>query len=442
MKFKNDKAKQKRMVAILLTGTMLMGVSMGEKNYGISFMEQELVYASSAEDKRDEAQQNLDNINDQMDNLEAQQNAVEEELSEKAVILSDLLADKKILEEDIEKTQIAIDQAKVDLDIAKKEEEAGYEAMKLRIQYMYENSVIESVWTAIVESDGIADMLNRVEYVTQVHKTDRELLEAYKETVAQVEQLKATLESEMNDLTTMQEVLVHQEAELETAMEELRAEAADFEEQLASAQKKADEYAAEIARQNEIIRQEEIRKERERQEALRREQERKEQERREQERREQEQQQQNANNNNNNTTNNNSKPSTNGSSDLNDSSKDPAFTSGVSGTDVVNYALKFVGNPYKWGGNSLTNGCDCSGFVNLVYKHFGISVPRYSQAFKTVGKAVSYENLKAGDIVVYPGHVAIYIGNGKIVEAQSTKAGITSSRKVNCSTITAIRRVL
>ena len=90
----------------------------------------------------------------------------------------------------------------------------------------------------------------------------------------------------------------------------------------------------------------------------------------------------------------------------------------------------------------MTNGCDCSGFVHLVYKHFGFSLPRYSQAFKTVGKAVSYQNLKAGDIVVYPGHVAIYIGNGKIVEAQSTKAGITSSRKVNCSTITAIRRVL
>lgn len=442
MKFKSDKTKQKikRTVAILLTGTMLMAVPVADKNYGFSFMERELVYASSAEDKRDEAQQNLDNIKDEMDNLEAQQNEVQEELSEKAATLSDLLADKKILEDDIEKTQIAIDQAKVDLEVAKKQEEAEYEAMKLRIQYMYENSVIESVWTAIVESNGIADMLNRVEYVTQVHKTDRELLAAYKETVAQVEQLKATLESEMNDLTTMQEVLVHQEAELQTAMEELKAEAANFEEQLAAAQRQADAYAAEIARQNEIIRQEEIRKERERQEALRREQERKEQERREQERKEQEQQQ-NANNNNN-TTNNHSKPSTNGSSDLNDSSKDPAFSSGVSGTDVVNYALKFVGNPYKWGGNSLTNGCDCSGFVNLVYKHFGISVPRYSQAFKTVGKAVSYENLKAGDIVVYPGHVAIYIGNGKIVEAQSTKAGITSSRKVNCSTITAIRRVL
>ena len=98
--------------------------------------------------------------------------------------------------------------------------------------------------------------------------------------------------------------------------------------------------------------------------------------------------------------------------------------------------------PYKWGGNSLTNGCDCSGFVHLVYAHFGYSMPRYSQSFKSVGKAVSRNNIKPGDIVVYPGHVAIYAGGGRIVEAQSSRAGITNTRSVDCHTITAIRRVL
>lgn len=68
--------------------------------------------------------------------------------------------------------------------------------------------------------------------------------------------------------------------------------------------------------------------------------------------------------------------------------------------------------------------------------------PRYSQAFKSVGQPVSYQNIQAGDVVVYPGHVAIYIGNGNIVEAQSTRAGITNSRPVNCHTITAIRRLV
>ena len=74
--------------------------------------------------------------------------------------------------------------------------------------------------------------------------------------------------------------------------------------------------------------------------------------------------------------------------------------------------------------------------------HFGISTPRYSQAFKNVGQPVAYQNIQAGDVVVYPGHVAIYIGNGCIVEAQSTRAGITNTRSVNCHTITAIRRLV
>ena len=490
MDFKSYRIQRKirKRIALFLTGALLLTIP--------TIDNLKTVYASSATEKRDEAQQELENVQQEMNNLEAQQNQVQAELNEKASVLSELLGEKQILENDIKETQVAINKTQADLEVAKEKERLEYEAMKLRIQYMYENSSADSIWEAIFEANGIADMLNRVEYVTQVHKTDRELLAAYKVTVAQVEQLAEELDSKMNNLTTMQEVLVHQEEQLRTTMEALQAESANFEEQLAAAQSRATQYAAEIARQNEIIRQEEIRKEQERKEKERLEKERLEQERKEKEQKEKEENEKeqlannnsnssssnntnntnsnssSSNNTNNNSSNSNSSNNTNNTnsnssssnntnnnssnsssnnntnnnsssnSDLNNSNNDPTFTTGVTGVQLVNYALKFVGNPYKWGGNSLTNGCDCSGFVHLVYKHFGISVPRYSQAFKTVGKAVSYENLKAGDIVVYPGHVAIYIGNGKIVEAQSTKAGITSNRKVNCSTITAIRRVL
>ena len=103
-------------------------------------------------------------------------------------------------------------------------------------------------------------------------------------------------------------------------------------------------------------------------------------------------------------------------------------------TDIVNYALKFVGNPYKWGGNSLTEGTDCSGFVNLIYKKYGYNLARCSWLQAQNGKEISFSELQPGDLIFYYdkdlgriGHVAIYMGNNKIVHAKSTKAGITTN---------------
>ena len=113
------------------------------------------------------------------------------------------------------------------------------------------------------------------------------------------------------------------------------------------------------------------------------------------------------------------------------------------GSQVVQEAMKYVGNPYVWGGSSLTNGCDCSHFVWLVYKKCGLDYGyRMSSACRSLGKAISRSDMKPGDIVCYSGHVAIYAGNGKIVEAQSTRAGITCNRSVDNQPILAIRRVL
>ena len=113
------------------------------------------------------------------------------------------------------------------------------------------------------------------------------------------------------------------------------------------------------------------------------------------------------------------------------------------GEQVVQEAMKYVGNPYKWGGSSLTHGCDCSHFVWLVYKNCGLDFGYHmSAACRTLGKAISRSDMKPGDIVCYSGHVAIYAGNGKIVEAQSTRAGITDNRSVDNQPILAIRRVL
>lgn len=111
------------------------------------------------------------------------------------------------------------------------------------------------------------------------------------------------------------------------------------------------------------------------------------------------------------------------------------------GIEVANYACQFVGNPYKWGGTSLTEGADCSGFVMSVYANFGVELPHSSAADREVGYEVgSLAEAIPGDIICYSGHVAIYIGDGQIVHASTAKTGIIIS-KADYRTILCIRRI-
>ena len=124
-----------------------------------------------------------------------------------------------------------------------------------------------------------------------------------------------------------------------------------------------------------------------------------------------------------------------------DGGKTYASPTGSTGADVAQFALQFVGNPYVYGGSSLTNGTDCSGFVMSVYKNFGVSLPHSSAADRSVGATVNgLENAQAGDIICYSGHVGIYIGNGQIVHASTAKTGIIVSN-ASYRSILSIRRI-
>lgn len=124
-----------------------------------------------------------------------------------------------------------------------------------------------------------------------------------------------------------------------------------------------------------------------------------------------------------------------------DSGKTYASPTGSTGADVAQFALQFVGNPYVYGGSSLTNGTDCSGFVMSVYNNFGVSLPHSSAADRSVGATVNgLENAQPGDIICYSGHVGIYIGNGQIVHASTARTGIIVSN-ASYRSILSIRRI-
>lgn len=400
----------KRVINALTVVALLLAIPVVDGSNIITYIFQnETVLAKTAKQKKKEAERALENVQNQIDNLQDGQAEVSQSISAKQSELNTILANQQQLQTDITNKQAEIEQCQVDLANAQAEAEAQYESMKLRIQFMYENSSSDSVWTAILEADGITDMLNRIEYVSDLYQSDRDLMTAYQDAVTAVETLAAQLDEDMNNLLALQDQYETQQASLESKLASLQSEAASYSSQIATAEAQAENYQNIIDTQAAIILAQEAA----------------------------------AAGANSQTYEGGGTGSSGLSSNvdyLKDDSYNPAPATSVSGSDIVAYALQFQGNPYVWGGNSLTEGCDCSGFVHLILAHFGISSPRYSQAFKNGGQAVSYNNMQAGDVVIYPGHVAIYIGNGCIVEAQSTRAGITANRSVNCHTITGIRR--
>ena len=363
----------------------------------------EQIWATTAEDKKEQAEEDLKDVNSEMEDIKDNQENIQNEIKDTRTKLKALLAQQAVLAEEIEVTQEAIALTEEQLALAEKEEQEQYEAMKLRIQYMYENSAEDSLWSAIIEADGLTDMLNRVEYISKIHETDRILLQEYQETVDTVLAKRDTLIEQMETLLAKEETYLGQQEEIELAIASLEDKKDEFAAQLAAAKKKSQELKATIAEQERII--EEERKRREEEERRRKEEEKKKQE--------------------------------------------EALKNSVTGSQIVAFARKYVGNPYVWGGNSLTKGCDCSGFVHLVYKNFGFNLPRYSMSFLNVGTPVkaSEDAMQPGDIIIYHkkngiGHVGIYIGNGKVVEAQSSDKGITDTRDWDCRSIAGVRRIV
>ena len=371
---------------------------------------------SKAKNKKSEAQTALDNANADIENIQSQQQELQSQIDALDADLVNIIMNLDILEGELSDKQTELDNVTAQLAQAQEDEQNQYDAMKKRIVYMYENGD-DSYIEALVGATDFSDLLNRLEYAQQIYDYDRNLLTQYQETVQQVADLKSQVETEKAELEEVQQSYQEQQASYESMIAEKQSQMSDFDTQLASAQSLAAQYKATVDEQNEIIRQEQAAAAA-----------------------------QNNNKGNNTTTaNNNNGSNTGGDSTTGGSTGggglNPPFSTSVSGSDVVSYACQFIGNPYVWGGESLTNGADCSGFIKSVYANFGISLPHSSVALQRAGSEVSYENAQPGDIVCYAGHVAIYMGGGQIVHASSPSTGIKTGSATYRSIIS-VRRVL
>ena len=393
-------------------------------------------------------QDRLEDIDDQVNELEGEQEGIDAEIETLSNEIAQIMASISLLEEEIEAKKAQIEQAKIDLEEAQKVERKQYEAMKIRVKAMYESGET-SVLDIIFSASSMQDMLNKADYVEKMHEYDKKVFVNYQIARQNVEDLKETLEIEESELEAVQEGLEEERASVEEARSELEAISADYAVQISKAKQQAEIYKTQIKQRNAQIKkiEEEERRKAEEERKRKEEEERRRKEEEERRRKEEEAKKNNNNNNANTAQNNNnedrdSAPANENASKVTAGKDTVASSSGsAKGKEVANYACGFVGNPYVAGGTSLTKGADCSGFTQSVYKAFGYSLPRNSTSQRSVGKEVSYAEAEPGDIICYPGHVAIYIGNGKIVHASSAKTGIKISNALYRD-ILCVRRVV
>ena len=388
---------------------------------------------SGVRNQRSQTQQSLNEVNGQISDIQTQRDAVYSELETMNDQLVEVLTSIEILEEEISLKQKEIDKAKKDLEEAQKVETEQYESMKKRIQFMYEQGNMVYM-QALLGAVNYSDMVNKAEYVEGIYNYDRQLLAEYVGTREGIETLKSTLEEEQSQMRTAEYELEGEKENLEMLVALKRRTVEDFDAQLEKAKEKASAYKRQLQQQTERIRKLEER-------------ERKKKEEEEKKKREEEEAAQGSDEDGDGTTSIDVNTGETEGDDVEDGGDDGgdddySDDAGSSlGQQVCDYACQFVGNPYVYGGTSLTDGADCSGFTQAVYAHFGISIPRDSYSQRSCGYGVSYEEAQPGDIICYAGHVALYLGDGQIVHASTEQTGITYGY-ATYRTILAVRRVI
>lgn len=436
---------------------------------------------------RNQAYSNLSATNSSLAALNKKQKEIQSQVSALNSDIVDLMVQINQAEQDIETTENQIEETKEKIADTEKKLEAAqedadnqYAAMKKRIQYTYENGGNTGWLTAVLSSKDFTSFINSADYATELSETDRDAFNKLVEAVNKVTKLKNSLEEQKKSLEDQKTNLQNMKAQLDSQNEELKKQKAEKEAagaqtaaQIEEAQQQAKQISALISQQTAAINEIEAQKIAAAKAAAAQEAAEKEAARSQSE----------------SASRASSSGSTSSASTSSSSEKTvkistreaesiaseqaeaarkavikqggsssqaaeaasavksavkAAAKSGASKSSIVDYANQYVGGKYSWGGDSLTGGIDCSHFVTQVLTNTG----NYSGGYRTSGEwasagtsVSSLSEAKAGDVLVYSGHVSIYDGNGGQIEAQSSKAGITNNRKVNSDKIVAIRRV-
>ena len=415
----------------------------------------------------------LDATYSQIDQLYAAKEQLQNEIAALDANLVNVMVSIQTLEGDISNKQADIEQTQSDLQKAQNAKDKQYEAMKQRIQYLYEKGGNEAWFQMMMSADNLSDLLTKAEYTQKMYDYDRQSLEKYANTIDQVTQLGNKYQQEKAELEGMKQEYEAESVNLQAAIDERRAVSADCDNEIAYAQQMANEYAALIEQQQaeierleaeRIAAEEEARRQAElaaAEEAARQEAEAEDETVYDEEGNEVDAEDALENGetlydeegNEIDPDSVTDEEESDGDVEYDeygnvidsDNTVDPEeyqSSGSGSGSSVVDFATQFVGNPYVWGGTSLTDGADCSGFVQSVYANFGVSLPRTSYEQQNAGTEVSYADAQPGDLICYGGHVAIYMGDGKIVHASNAKDGIKISNDATYRTILSVRRLV
>ena len=416
----------------------------------------------------------LDATYAQIDQLYSAKQQLQEEINTLDANLVNVMVSIQTLEGDISNKEADIQQTQEDLQKAQNAKDKQYEAMKQRIQYLYEKGGNEAWFQMMMSADNLSELLTKAEYTQKMYDYDRQSLEKYANTITQVTNLGNQYQQEKAELEGMKQEYESESVNLQNQIDTKKANSADCDNEIAYAQEMANEYANLIQEQQAEIEQLEA-------ERIAAEEEARHQAEAEaaaaaaaaEEAAAQEDQtvyDEDGNEvdadeaaENGDTVYDEEGNEIDPSESASDSSDDVEYdeygnvidsdntvdpdsvstsssSSSGSGSSIVDYATQFVGNPYVWGGTSLTGGADCSGFTQSVYAQFGYSLPRTSYEQQNWGTEVSYADAQPGDLICYGGHVAIYMGNGQIVHASNSRDGIKISNDATYRTILSVRR--